>query len=564
MGQNNEIPTDAGRNEAVLQTAVSVSPESPEIKRVAAANASVSAAVDEDLPDAPDAPVETVVLSNEFMQACFTSRGAGLVSVVLPRYRRDVERSSGPVELNFQDAPALLYQGLPGLSSGHVFKITMREPGRVVFERATRDGIQLRRAFAISTNAYQIAVLDEFVNIGEKEFLLPKSWISLGPQGAVGKETTAGIAYLGVDAYPSVGGQKVIHWAGKLSGLYSEETKARDSDLPPSHIFKRVADPVYWVAVKSKFFVQILTPPRDIPVAYSIRASRKRLPGEGVDTSVRVKKAEIESVSADIQIADMLLAPGQKLTRELSYYAGPKQYSILSTLGFGHEEVMEFGWWSAVCKVLLKTLNVINLVTRNYGLAIILLTILVRIVFWPVTHKGTESMKKMQALQPLMTELRAKYKDNPKKLQEETMLLYKKHKVNPLGGCLPMLIQIPVFIALFVVLRSAIELRFASFLWVRDLSEPENLLAGLLPMGFSLNILPLLMVATMYLQQKLSPAGGDPTQQKMMMIIMPVMMLVFFYNMASGLILYWTVSNVIMIVQQLMAKHRSGKQPAPA
>jgi len=188
----------------------------------------------------------------------------------------------------------------------------------------------------------------------------------------------------------------------------------------------------------------------------------------------------------------------------------------------------------------------------------------VRIVFWPVTHKGTESMKKMQALQPLMTELRAKYKDNPKKLQEETMLLYKKHKVNPLGGCLPMLIQIPVFIALFVVLRSAIELRFASFLWVRDLSEPENLLAGLLPMGFSLNILPLLMVATMYLQQKLSPAGGDPTQQKMMMIIMPVMMLVFFYNMASGLILYWTVSNVIMIVQQLMAKHRSGKQPAPA
>jgi YidC/Oxa1 family membrane protein insertase len=531
--------------------------------RAATPDTAPSAAPEEDPPDPSDAPVETVTIANDRIQAVFSSRGASLVKVVLPGYRRELARDSGPVELDFREAPALALRGLAGLTAQHGFRVVERGPDRVTFERATRQGFLLRRTFALS-NDYQIAVSDTFVNTGETDLLLPESWISLGPLGAVGKETTAGIAYLGVDAYPSTGGEKVIHWADRLAGLFADEKKARELDRLPDRILKRQPVPVYWVAVKSKFFVQILTPARDLAAAYSLRAARKRLPGEGEDPSVKVKNAEVETVAADVQLADARVAPGQSATRDLVYYAGPKKYAILKTLGLGQEEVMEFGWWSVVCKVLLVTLNAIYAVVPNYGVAIILLTILVRIVFWPVTHKSTESMKKMQALQPLMAELRTKYKDNPKKLQEETMLLYKKHKVNPVSGCLPMLIQIPVFIALFVVLRSAIELRFARFLWVQDLSEPENLLAGLLPFGFSLNILPLLMVATMFLQQKLSPAGGDPAQQRMMMVIMPVMMLVFFYNMASGLILYWTVSNVLMIVQQLMAKLRSRNPPAPA
>jgi YidC/Oxa1 family membrane protein insertase len=188
----------------------------------------------------------------------------------------------------------------------------------------------------------------------------------------------------------------------------------------------------------------------------------------------------------------------------------------------------------------------------NYGLAIMLMTIIIRIVFWPLTHKSTQSMKRMQAVQPLMKEIREKFKDNAQKQQQEMMKLYKEHKINPLGGCLPMLIQIPVFIALFVVLRSAIELRFAGFLWIRDLSEAENLFQ----FGFTVplvgwsafNILPILMAVTMAWQQKLTPSTGDAQQQKIMMI-MPVMMLFFFYNFASGLSLYWTTNQVLMIVQ---------------
>ena len=216
---------------------------------------------------------------------------------------------------------------------------------------------------------------------------------------------------------------------------------------------------------------------------------------------------------------------------------------------------MEFGMWAPVGKVLLMTLNGLHKVFRNYGVAIMLLTIIIRIVFWPITHKSTESMKRMAEIQPLVNAVREKYKDSPQKQQQEIMALYKEHKVNPLGGCLPTLIQIPVFIALFVVLRSAIELRFAPFLWVRDLSQPENLLAGLLPIP--LNILPIIMAVTMVWQQKLTPSAGDASQQKMMMV-MPVMMLVIFYNFAAGLALYWTTNQCLMIAQQLMM-HRKKK-----
>ncbi|MBL7017170.1 MAG: membrane protein insertase YidC, partial [Kiritimatiellales bacterium] len=154
-----------------------------------------------------------------------------------------------------------------------------------------------------------------------------------------------------------------------------------------------------------------------------------------------------------------------------------------------------------------------------------------------------------------------KYKDNPQRMQQETMALYKENKVNPMGGCLPMFVQIPVFIALFAVLRSAIELRFSKFLWINDLSEPENLFAGMVPVVGSLNILPILMAATMMWQQKLTTGSAAATpeqqqQQKMMAVMMPVMMLFFFYSMPSGLVLYWTTSQVLMIAQLLIKKKK--------
>ena len=221
-----------------------------------------------------------------------------------------------------------------------------------------------------------------------------------------------------------------------------------------------------------------------------------------------------------------------------------------------------FVWWRWACVGLLGLLNIIHIVLPNYGVAIIILTILVKLVFWPITHKGNLHMKKMQAIQPELTKLREKHKKSPEKLQKAQMELYRQHGVNPLAGCLPMFVQIPVFIALFTVLRSAVELRFAGFLWIADLSEPEGLLAGVLPWPQSgLNLLPLAMTGTMVLQQRLTPTAGDPQQQKMMMF-MPVMMLFIFYTMPSALVLYWTVSQSLSIVQLLVQKRRTAQADA--
>ena len=206
-------------------------------------------------------------------------------------------------------------------------------------------------------------------------------------------------------------------------------------------------------------------------------------------------------------------------------------------------------------KALLYSMNLFNqYLPGGYGIAIIILTLLIRILFWPLTHKSTESMKRMQEVQPELKALQEKYKKDPPRMQQETMKLYKEKRVNPMGGCLPMFIQIPVFFALFTVLRNAIELRFSSFLWIKDLSTAENLFAGSIPLVGALNILPIIMSLSMIWQQKLSSPGTAMTpeqqqQQRIMMFMMPVMMLFFFYTMPSGLVLYWTVSNLLMIGQ---------------
>jgi YidC/Oxa1 family membrane protein insertase len=244
------------------------------------------------------------------------------------------------------------------------------------------------------------------------------------------------------------------------------------------------------------------------------------------------------------------LDSGEVWTAEYELFVGPKKYDILRQLDAKRADVLEFGRLSGVAKLLLATLNASYQVVPNYGVAILVLTVLIRILFWPLTHRSTESMKRMQALQPQVQEIQRRYKDQPQRAQKEILALYRAHKVNPLSGCLPILVQLPVLFALFVVLRSAIELRFAPFLWIRDLSEPENLLHGRLPFGLSLNPLPIVMTALQVWQSALTPSSGDPAQQKMFMI-MPVLFVFFFYNFPSGLVLYWTASQALMIVQLL-------------
>jgi len=277
------------------------------------------------------------------------------------------------------------------------------------------------------------------------------------------------------------------------------------------------------------------------------------------------------SVHVAVRAAFPALEPGKSWDGRVLAYVGPKEYDRLKALGFGLEKAVHFGGfplpqsygglpmeWIAV--PILWLLRWFYDYTHNYGVAIVLLTVITKVVFFPLTIKSMRSMKAMQALQPQINALRSKYKSDPQRIQRETMELYREHRVNPLGGCLPMVVQIPVFYALYVALSVAVEMQNAPFicfgrlfgmdLWICDLAAQDPTY-----------VLPILMGVSMFVQQKMTPTMGDPRQAKMM-LLMPVVFTFMFLNLPSGLVLYWTLSNVFQIAQQLYME-RGGAPAKP-
>lgn len=260
-------------------------------------------------------------------------------------------------------------------------------------------------------------------------------------------------------------------------------------------------------------------------------------------TSLFIAKDETDMVTVGLKGPKNLIPPGQAGLFSYSLFLGPKNHSILKAQGVGLENAIDFESWIPGLKwlamSLLIALKFIYQYVHNYGIAIILITILIKILFWPLGNISYKSMKKMQALQPKITEMREKYKDDRQKIGQETMALYKANKVNPLSGCLPMLIQIPVFFGFYTALLYSIELRHSPFFWwIQDLSAKDPYY-----------ITPIIMGATMFLQQKMSPPMGDPMQAKLM-LWMPVVFTFLFLNFPSGLVVYWLFNNIISIGQQ--------------
>ncbi len=259
------------------------------------------------------------------------------------------------------------------------------------------------------------------------------------------------------------------------------------------------------------------------------------------------------------------LQPGTEKEYKYHVFYGPKKLTMLKAIGYNLDKSINFGWFDILAKPTLWLLNWLYAFCHNYGVAIILVTVLFKGVFWPISQKGMKSMKNMQKLQPKMVKIKEKYKNDPAKMNQEVMSLYKTYKVNPLGGCLPMVLQIPVFFALYKVLLMGIELRHAPFmLWITDLSAPDRLWLGFdIPYLGGLPVLTLLMGASMFFQQKLSPTTADPAQAKIMMFL-PVIFTFMFLNFASGLVLYWFVNNLLSILQQVMINRDTKKAAAAA
>ncbi len=278
------------------------------------------------------------------------------------------------------------------------------------------------------------------------------------------------------------------------------------------------------------------------------------IPLDNATTKSTFRKISEEIEEFILWSEEITLPPNEERNLKYKLYLGPKKTEELAKEYPLLSKALYFGIFDFVAKPLLFLLKFLNNFVHNYGLAIIIVTFIIRIIFYPLNHLSFKSMKKMQELQPIFQKLREKYKDDPQTLQREIMQLYKNQKINPFSGCLPILIQIPVFIAFYKVLLMAIELRHAPFiLWIDDLSSPERLYLGsvVIPWLGGIPVLTLLMGVSMFIQQKLTPSSMDPTQEKIMLLL-PLFFTILFINFPSGLVLYWFVNNLLSIGQQLI------------
>lgn len=330
---------------------------------------------------------------------------------------------------------------------------------------------------------------------------------------------------------------------------------------PPDHL-------VEYAGVANQFFATVIRPEQPAMTRVWARAE---------PVKIKENAEPLTSVRAGIHLPKTTLAPGQA-PMELNYriFIGPKHNPMLRRMnnhwGDGWSDVMQYGWFGFVSRPLNWLLNsyhtLIDGISKNWawGLAIIFLTITVRIFIWPLHNKSTRTMKRMSKLQPEMAKLKEKYGDDPQKLNTEMMGLYRKFGINPLGGCLPMLLQLPIFFGFFRMLQYAVELRGQEFLWVSDLSQPDTLAVVF---GIPINILPIVMGITSFLQIAITPKTGDKMQQRIIMF-MPLIFFIFCYNFASALALYWTVQNIFSIGQtwlmnklpepELVARNDGGKK----
>lgn len=272
--------------------------------------------------------------------------------------------------------------------------------------------------------------------------------------------------------------------------------------------------------------------------------------------SVKVEKIDNEYSRVLLIPPKLSLNPGEKFDERFKIYFGPLHSKSLQNINSAWGSIINYGTFDIISQLLLMVLEFFYKLLHNWGLAIIMLSLFIYLLLYPLTVKQMRSMKEMQALQPRIEQLKKLYKDNPQKLHKETLELYKEHKVNPFGGCLPLLLQMPVFFALYQALMRSIALKGASFLWIKDLSEPDRLF--LLPfslplLGNEINILPIIMAITMFFQQKISMTNASSEyaeQQKMMLIIFPLIFAFIFYHMPAGLVLYWFVNSLLTVFYQ--------------
>ncbi len=467
-----------------------------------------------------------VVVDTPLYRAVFTETGGRLKSFVLKHYRETIAENSPGMELvktseiddlplafNFANHPVAALNLAPHVADQTAVTVSSGQSQSLTFHYEAPGWLRLTRQYLFSSDSY---IMDLTVRV---QNLSAQPLEDASTLGLINVPFATG----GASRYSFQGPALLIN--DKLEEVKFKNIKGE----------KQFPGPVGWIAYTNQYFIMSVVPSDLAPNRALLKALDES--SEMVETTFIGPK--------------IVLQPGVQHEFHYKVYAGPKELKTLKVANSRLEKAVNFGWFDVIAQPLLVCLKFFYRFTHNYGVAIILLTLLIKILFWPLTHKSYVSMQAMKKLQPKMTKLREKYKDDKEKMNQEIMQLYRTYKVNPLGGCLPMVLQIPVFFALYRVLYSSIAVRHAPFaLWINDLSAPDRLPVGFeIPYLGGLPVLTILMGVSMFLQQKMSPTSVDPRQEKMM-LMMPVVFTVFFVNFPSGLVLYWLVNNVLSIGQQ--------------
>ncbi|HEU6446855.1 MAG TPA: membrane protein insertase YidC [Verrucomicrobiae bacterium] len=525
-----------------------------------------------------NAPESLVVISNADARYTFTSLGGGLKKIELLKYpevisvrwKKNTNSSDVNASLNTHAPVPALSVVSDGFLGNGSFTLTRTGDG-VRAEKILQNGLRVVKDFHVGSN-YLFNASVRFENTSGKPLALAPQEIVVGTATPMDVDDTSFSFYGGAMWFDGQNSElcPVSYFNTNSTAFFVFHRTVKNE-------YTGGTNNVQWAAAYNQYFALLAMPKEP---AREVIARPVYLPplADGAPAPMGVQTALIFPATT--------LSANSNVERQITFYAGPKEYRTLvkiadkfrnhadDVMNFGRGYVSFWGIGTFFAKLLLSAMNALHdLTTLGYGWVIVVLTILLRAVFWPLTAKSMRSMKKMQALAPELKAIQEKHKDDVQKLFQKRNELLKKNNVSQMSGCLPMLIQMPVFLGFFTMIRSAIELRGAHFLWVADLSKPDTLfvIPGLTflpfstPAGWPLNLLPLLMVGVMVWQAHLQPPspGMDPAQQRMMRF-MPLILLLFLYNYSAGMALYMTVSTSASVVQSWLVKRNNTAAPAPA
>lgn len=520
---------------AQCETVVEKTPAQTDIK---SSTSLFSAAKSVQPTQAATAKEEIVTLENDVIKVRFTTLGGAIKDVALKDFPAN-QASDEPFlfnEIGERPALGMSFEADAGIVDfSPAYRLVTHDKEKVLFHAKTREGIDVYRGYKLTQadeerDPYVIAHETKFVNSSKEVFFLKKLYMGMGAL-----PSTLGDAYgdyLNVTYYNGSKAKfiKIGEFAASSGFFGMGKRVARD------HI-EETLRPVIWASVKNQFFTSVLTPNDPGNGVYAIPLDLEQS---------YLDEGLAQGITGSLVWNVGQLAPGSERLYGMDFYVGPKEYTRLAALGENQDLVMQFGFLGFISKFLLIVMNGVHQFVPNWGWTIVVFTVLLKLLLWPLTSIQVRSSKRMAKIQEPLKAIKEKYKDNPQKVQAETMKLFREHRVNPAAGCLPLFVQLPIFLGLYFMLRTSSELRFAEFLWIKDLSLSDTI--GAIA-GFPINILPLIMAVSMFFQMKMTPTPTTDSFQQKIFQFMPFIFLFFCYNFPSGLVLYWTIQNLLTIAQ---------------